>query len=330
MNDLAGARVAITGGAGFIGSHLVECVLAAGAAEVTVVDDLSTGASENLEAVADDVRLVVGDVCEPEYAEAVCDADIVFHLAVRNVRASLRRPDENLRVNAEGTLAVLEAVRAAGGPGRFVYVSSSEVYGTPADGTFSEDTLPAPTTVYGAGKLAGEHLTLAYHRTYGIDARVVRPFNTFGPRSHFEGDCGEVIPKFILRALAGHPLIIHGDGKQTRDFTFIRDTAAWLLRLALNDALEGQVVNIGAGRETSVADLARRILRLTGSVSDIIHYEPRPGDLPRLRAHTAKVEALAPLGTRIGLDAGLAETIRHFAERDVETLLEREVVHTWM
>jgi UDP-glucose 4-epimerase len=329
MNDLAGARVVITGGAGFIGSHLVECVLAAGAAEVTVVDDLSTGTTENLERVADDVGLIVGDVCEPEYAEAACDADIVFHLAVRNVRASIRRPVENLRVNAEGTLALLEAVRAAGGRGRFVYVSSSEVYGTPADGTFSEDTLPAPTTVYGAGKLAGEHLTLAYHRTYGIDARVVRPFNAFGPRSHFEGDCGEVIPKFILRALAGRPLIIHGDGSQTRDFTFVRDTAAWLLRLALNNALEGQVVNIGAGRETSVAELARRILRLTGSVSDIVHDEPRPGDLPRLRAHTAKVEALAPLGTRIGLDAGLAETISYFAERDAETLLEREVVHTW-
>jgi UDP-glucose 4-epimerase len=330
MNNLAGAHVVVTGGAGFIGSHLVECVLAAGAAEVTIVDDLSTGTSENLKGLADDVRLVVGDVCEPEYAEAACDADVVFHLAVRNVRASIGTPVENLRVNAEGTLAVLEAVRAAGWAGRFVYVSSSEVYGTPTDSIFSEETLPAPTTVYGAGKLAGEHLTLAYHRMYGIDARVVRPFNTFGPRSHFEGDCGEVIPKFILRALAGRPLIIHGDGSQTRDFTFVRDTAAWLLRLALCDALEGEVVNIGAGKEICVADLARRIVRLTGSVSDIVYYEPRPGDLPRLRAHTAKVEALAPLGTRICLDDGLAETIRHFAERDVETLLEREVVHTWM
>jgi UDP-glucose 4-epimerase len=330
MDTLVGARVVVTGGAGFIGSHLVECVLAAGAAQVTIVDDLSTGAAENLEGMADCVRLVVGDVCDPTCARAACHADLVFHLAVRNVRASIARPAENLRVNADGTLAVLEAMREAGGAGRFVYVSSSEVYGTPAHSIFSEEVLPAPRTVYGAGKLAGEHITLAYHRTYGMDARVVRPFNTFGPRSHFEGDSGEVIPKFILRALAGRPLIIHGDGSQTRDFTFVRNTAAWLLHLALVDRLEGDVVNIGAGREISVGDLARRIVRLTGSVSDIIHDEPRPGDLPRLLAHTAKVEALAPLGTRIGFDDGLAETVRHFAKRDVETLLEREVVHTWM
>ena len=327
--SLAGLRVVVTGGAGFIGSYVVECAAAGGASEITVVDDLSSGSRENLKAVASDVRLIEADVCDPEGARPAAAADVVFHLAVRNVRASIRRPAENFRVNAGGTLNVLETMRAAGGQGRFVYVSSSEVYGIPEDATFRETTLPAPTTVYGAGKLAGEHVALAYHRTYGMDTRVVRPFNNFGPRSHSGGDSGEVIPKFILRALGGRPLVVHGTGDQTRDFMFVRDAAAWLVRLGLATGLEGEVVNIGTGREISVAQLAQHILRVTGSPSDVLYEAGRPGDLPRLRAHLAKVEALVPPPTLTSFDDGLAETIRHFEQQDIAALLEQEVVHPW-
>jgi UDP-glucose 4-epimerase len=189
--------------------------------------------------------------------------------------------------------------------------------------------LPAPTTVYGAGKLAGEHLTLAYHRTFGLDTRVVRPFNNFGPRSHFEGDSGEVIPKFILRALAGRPLLVHGDGSQTRDFMYVEDTAEWLVALANVDALIGDVVNIGSGVERPILDVAHQIVDATGSSSPIEFAEPRPGDLPRLCADTTKVGRLVDFELPTDFARGLAATIDHFGSQDVLALLEHEVPRAW-
>jgi UDP-glucose 4-epimerase len=328
VNSLAGHHILVTGGAGFIGSHLVEHLVTLEPARLDVVDDLSTGAWENIESVADRVEVHTGDVHDPAVAGLASHADLVFHLAVRNVRNCLTDPAENFRVNADGTLAVLEAMYQ-GGRGRFVYVSSSEVYGIPDDGEFKETTVPAPTTVYGAGKLAGELVTLAYSRTWGMDTRVVRPFNNFGPRSHFEGDSGEVIPKFILRALTGKPLLVFGDGSQTRDFMFVTETARWLPRLAAVDCLAGDVVNIGSGREVRIVDLATTIIELTGSTSDVQFVDPRPGDIPRLKATIEKAERCAEFNLTIDLAEGLRATVDHFAGQDVEALLEREVPTTW-
>lgn len=328
MSEIGEFTVAVTGGAGFIGSHLVEHLVASQPAECTVIDDLSTGSLDNLSNLLDSIRFVEGDICDEEVATKLADADLVFHLAVRNVRASIARPAENLRVNANGTLSVLEAMRN-GKQGRFVYVSSSEVYGITESGVFTEATLPAPTTVYGAGKLAGELITQAYHRTYGMDTRVIRPFNNFGPRSHFEGDSGEVIPKFILRALAGRPLLIHGDGRQTRDFMYVEDTARWLMQLARVDNLIGEVVNIGSGIDTSVGELADMIVAATGSASEVMHGEARPGDLPKLQADVTKVSSLVPFVLSTDLAEGLRRTISFFAGQDVEQLLSAEVEQNW-
>jgi UDP-glucose 4-epimerase len=327
-NSVEGVQVAVTGGAGFIGSHLVERLCAEGAS-VTVLDDLSTGARENLEMVSDEVDLRDGDIRDPSVAKVAGEADLVFHLAVRNVRASIKDPAENLSVNSGGTLEILEAMRL-GRRGRFVYVSSSEVYGIPKGDVFSEETLPAPTTVYGAGKLAGELVAHAYHRTYGLDTQVVRPFNNFGPRSHFEGDSGEVIPKFILRALAGEPLIVHGDGSQTRDFMFVTDTAAWLIELSRLDELIGEVLNIGSGQQVRVIDLAEKIIEMTGSSSRIVLSQPRPGDLPRLCADVAKASAIVDFGLETGFEEGLSETIEYFRGHDARQLLEEELERNWL
>ncbi|MDQ3973177.1 MAG: NAD-dependent epimerase/dehydratase family protein [Actinomycetota bacterium] len=326
---LAGRAVAITGGAGFIGSHLTEQVLEAGASSVTVIDDLSTGSASNLAACGTAARLVEGDVLQADKLACLAEADLVFHLAVKNVRHSIKEPASNFRVNADGTLEILEALRRAGGKARFVYVSSSEVYGIPPSGCYSEDVLPAPTTVYGAGKLAGELVTQAYQRTYGMDTRVVRPFNSFGPRSHFEGDSGEVIPKFILRALAARPLQVHGEGSQTRDFTYVEDTARWLVQLSMPDRLTGEVVNVSSGRETRIADLAAMIVDLTGSSSPVVHVAPRPGDLPRLLADTAKVRRFVDFRLGVGLEEGLKRTIDYFARHDADALLAQEVERNW-
>jgi UDP-glucose 4-epimerase len=329
MSEVGGLTIAVTGGAGFIGSHLVERIVEAGPSACIVIDDLSTGSLDNLRPVLDSIHFVEGDICAEAVAAQLSTADLVFHLAVRNVRASIAHPAENLRVNANGTLAALEAMRT-GNQGRFVYVSSSEVYGLPESGLFSEEIVPAPTTVYGAGKLAGELIAQAYHRTYGMDTRVIRPFNNFGPRSHFEGDSGEVIPKFILRALADRPLLIHGDGRQTRDFMYVEDTARWLMQLAGVDELIGDVVNIGSGLDTSVAELATMILAATGSASDVIHGEERPGDLPKLRADVTKVSSIVPFELSTDLAEGLRRTIAFFADQDVEELLSAEVERNWI
>ncbi len=183
--------------------------------------------------------------------------------------------------------------------------------------------------MYGAGKLAGELVTQAYHRTYGMDTRVIRPFNNFGPRSHFEGDSGEVIPKFILRALTGRPLLIHGDGRQTRDFMYVEDTAHWLVELAGVEALVGEVVNIGSGLDTSVGELASMITSATGSSSEIVHVDPRPGDLPKLQADISKVRALVPFELEVDLREGLRRTIDYFADQDLEAMLAAEVERNW-
>jgi UDP-glucose 4-epimerase len=175
MNHIAGRRVAVTGGAGFIGSHLVELLANQEPSRLVVVDDFSSGSRENIAQVADRVELIVGDVRDADVAAELGGLDVVFHLAVRNVRASIKDPRTNLSVNAGGTLEILDAMRR-GARGSFVYVSSSEVYGIPESGEYTEVVAPQPTTVYGTGKLAGEHVANAYHHTYGLNTRVIRPF----------------------------------------------------------------------------------------------------------------------------------------------------------
>ena len=162
-----------------------------------------------------------------------------------------------------------------------------------------------------------------------MDTRVIRPFNNFGPRSHFEGDSGEVIPKFILRAMVGLPLLIHGSGDQTRDFMFVRDTAFWLAELADVPTLEGDVVNIGSGVDRSVNELAVRVIELTNSSSRIVHEDGRPGDVVTLRADTTKVSSIVDFSLPTSFEEGLAQTIAYFADQDVVALLEREEERNW-
>ncbi len=212
--------VIVTGGAGFIGSELVR-QLAARGERVVIVDNLVNGTRANVE----DVLSRLGDAARAGHprprragAAPLRGRTVVYHLACLGVRHSVHSPHENHDVNATATLRLLAACRERGVP-RFVYVSSSEVYGTAKWAPMTEDHPTFPCTVYGASKLAGECYARAYHTTYGYPTVIVRPFNSYGPRSHHEGDSGEVIPKFLLRCLAGRPMIVFGDGTQTRDFS---------------------------------------------------------------------------------------------------------------
>jgi UDP-glucose 4-epimerase len=213
-----------------------------------------------------------------------------------------------------------------------VYVSSSEIYGTARWAPMTEDYPPSPMTVYGASKLAGECYARAYHRTYGYPTVMLRPFNAYGPRSHHEGDSGEVIPKFLLRALAGRDMIIFGDGMQTRDFTEVSDTARGILLGGVAPGIEGETINIGNGTEISVNELARLVQSVAGSPQvQIKHDEPRPGDISRLLADTAKAKALLGYEVRVSLKEGLQRLKQWYSSQaqSPAELLAEETPHNW-
>jgi UDP-glucose 4-epimerase len=321
----------VTGGAGFIGSELVRQLHARGD-RVLIVDNLVNGRRENVaDVLGDRVALNRADIRDVDpLRELLPRVRTVFHLACLGVRHSIHAPQENHDVNATATLRLLQACREAGVP-RFVYVSSSEVYGTARWVPMTEDHPTLPCTVYGASKLAGECYARAYFRTYAYPTVVVRPFNTYGPRGHHEGDSGEVIPKFLLRALAGRPLVVFGDGAQTRDFTFVSDTAAGILLAGEHDASAGETINLGSGREISINDLARMVGAVTGRAVVIKHDAPRPGDVLRLCADVARASSLLRYSPHVSLEEGLRGLMAWYGSIGVgaDALLEREVVHNW-
>jgi len=302
---ICGQRVLVTGGAGFIGSHLVE--LLAPTNRITVVDNYSTGSPENLAKARElgDVTLVEADIRQPEHiAPLINEVDIVFHLAVICLRESIGTPEAAHDVNATATLNLLGIAQTAGVK-RFIYCSSSEVYGTARQVPMTENHLLDPITIYGASKLAGEKYALAYQKTYGLKTIVVRPFNTYGPRSHYESYAGEVIPRFVINALAGKPLTISGDGEQTRDFTYVTDTARGLIMAAECDELIGDVVNIAYGEEVSIKDIAAKVIDQSHSKSAVDRIEGRPGDVYRHHADISKAKDLLDFEPLVPINEGL-------------------------
>jgi UDP-glucose 4-epimerase len=323
-------RFLVTGGGGFIGSHLVDRIITEGH-DVVVLDNFASGKKSNLDAAVATgrMRLVEGTILDSDdLNDAMHKVDIVFHLAVECVRKSIGDPVGNHHANATGTLMTLEAARRHK-VGRFIYCSSSEVYGNSSTGALSEDTtVCAPTTVYGASKLVGELYAQSYLRTYGMETAVVRPFNAFGPREHDQGVLAEVIPRFVIRTLSGRAPIVFGDGSNGRDFTYVTDTADGLWRTAFNDRVVGQTVNLGWGRAVSVKKVGEEILRQCGR-NDLTleHVAERPGDIHSLIARTEKAAEILGFRPKVDFATGIANYVAWFKQRYANPAVLLEADH---
>ncbi|MBX3168664.1 MAG: GDP-mannose 4,6-dehydratase [Candidatus Eremiobacteraeota bacterium] len=326
----AGQKVLVTGGAGFIGSHLCDALVAA-EAQVVAVDDLSVGTRDNLkQAEALGLKFVHGTIMEPEaWSDRLAEVTHVFHLAVACLRRSFHQPMVVHEINATGTLAVLEACRRhAPHLQRFLYCSSSEIYGSALHTPMDEQHPLRPTTVYGASKLAGEVYTLAAE----LPVTVARPFNTYGPREHHQGASGEVIPRFVVRIANGLAPIIFGDGSQTRDFTHVSDTARGLMLAAERPEGRGQIVNLARGREVSIARIAELLLQKMGRADLQPEFRrARPSDVDRHFAATGKARELLGFEAELDIEAGLDRYLQWFHEAypQASGLLEEVQDQNW-
>ena len=288
-------RAVVTGGAGFIGSHVVDALLARGD-EVLVLDDLSNGKREN---VADGARLEVVDIREPLDFEG---AEVCFHLAAQvDVRVAVERPEHDAQVNVLGTVTVLEAARAHGT--QVVFASTGgAIYGE-CDGPAAEDAPRRPLSQYGVSKLAGEEYLAAYNRLYGTNHVSLRFANVYGPRQDPRGEAG-VVSIFLGRLAAGEPPRIFGDGSQTRDYVYAGDVAS----AALMAAGKAGVFNIGTGIETSVLELYELCRRVAGSELEAEHADARLGELQRSVLDVTRADRELGWRHEVGLEEGLRLT----------------------
>ncbi|MDY7110157.1 MAG: NAD-dependent epimerase/dehydratase family protein [Planctomycetota bacterium] len=307
-----GRRVCVTGGAGFIGSHLAEALVVHGA-KVRIIDDLSNGLQSNLDGVADRIHFVRGSILdETALREATEGAELIFHqAAVASVPRSVKEPALYAQVNAMGTLRVLEAARAAGA-GRLIYAASSSAYGDQADagGPRVESAPASPQSPYAAAKCAGEHLLRAYAHCFGLSCLSLRYFNIFGPRQRPDSPYAAVIPLFIKALREGRAPVIYGDGRQTRDFTYVANAVhANLLAGAADADLRGDVVNIACGRSASVLDLLEGIARLLGVEPRCEFAAERTGEVTHSLANIDAARRLIRYEPIVHFQEGLKRTV---------------------
>lgn len=317
---IKGKHVIVTGGAGFIGSHLVDLLIAKGVGKLTVIDNFFLGKPANLReasAKMPELQVLAVDGADERAVRSVFQrvnaVDVVFDLAVIPLPTSLERPKFCFDTNVSITSILCELLRE-GRFGTLVHFSSSEAYGSARAVPMSEEHPLEPLTPYAASKAASDHLVRTYAATFGVDALVVRPFNNYGPRQNDQQYAG-IIPTLLRCAFEGRAFTLLGDGKQTRDYIYVTDTVRAALELYQCSQARGQVVNIGSGQEISMIDLKLKIEQILGWEIPTRYLEPRPGDVRRHLADITLLKRLIAFEPEITIDEGLVRTVEFYRLR---------------
>lgn len=302
----------VSGGAGFIGSHITEALVRRGD-RVRVLDNLSTGNLANLPLDRNEYEFIQGDVTDPKaVAAAVKGVDCIFHeAALASVPRSIEVPLDTHAACATGTVVLLDAARRAG-VRRVVYAGSSSIYGDQPTSSKRESDLPSPLSPYAAAKLAGELYLRSFAATYGIETVTLRYFNVFGPRQDPGSPYSAVIPLFITAILAGKRPVIYGDGLQSRDFTFVGNVVDGNLLAADAKGVSGLSLNLANGRSTTLLDLMRTLNRLLGTKIEPEFAPPRPADVRESMADVTLARNLLGYEPRIGFEEGLGLSIEYY------------------
>jgi UDP-glucose 4-epimerase len=313
-------NVFVTGGAGFIGANLSALLATTdGIDRVLVLDDLSTGYPSNLEGVGDHVEFHEGSILDPDTVDSlVCTVEAVIHLAARpSVPKSLQDPVASHNVNVNGTLNILEACRRQATPPKVIFASSSSVYGSNPELPKHERLACMPMSPYAASKLAAESYVLAYQASFGVPALAVRFFNVYGPLQPPGHAYAAVVPAFVDAALQHRAVPLHGDGTQSRDFTYVRTVAEVLTAAVVRDVTSPGPVNLAFGTRTNLNELISDIGALLGEEISVEHLPNRLGDVPHSQADNSLLRTLFPDITPVDLDRGLRDTIEWMKSRDV-------------
>jgi UDP-glucose 4-epimerase len=313
--ELSGRRFLVTGGAGFVGSRIVSRLADAGA-DVRVLDDFSTGMRESLPD-ASTIEIVEGSVVDLDRVrEALVDRDTVIHAAARNIVLSTRNPRDDFEVNIGGTLNVLLAARDAG-VNRIVYTSSASIYGNPRYLPIAEEDPVNLLSPYAVSKFAGEGYCHAFYESYNLPTAVVRYSNVFGLGQTPDNPYCGVVAKFFQAAIAKESFQIHGDGEQTRDYTYVDDAVTATIAVAVSPRAIGQAYNIGTGRETSVNQLARLIMAIAGSSAEPRHVDRR--DIDNIRRRVVNIEKIRRelrWSPEVTVEQGLEQTYAWLREKN--------------
>lgn len=320
ISDLKGKSLLVTGGAGFIGSHLVDRLIGEKPERLVVVDNFYFGKDKirNLSSantVFPSLKIYDQDATKMRPMKQILrneNIDVVFNLAVIALPVSLAKPKWTYDTNSAISSTLCELLRKDCFK-TLVHFSSSEAYGDAEQIPMGEDHSLKPSTPYGASKIASDHLVLSYIRTFGVDASIIRPFNTYGPRQH-EGTYAGVIPVTIRRILNGESPVIDGDGLQTRDYTYVTDTADAAVKTCQAKSTRGKVLNIASGEEMSIKNLITKIAKIMNCKKPIVFDKPRPGDVRRFIGNNSLARKLVHYEPKIGFDEGLEYTIDWYRE----------------